>query len=73
MDKILIGATEAGEMASVSPQLVREWCTHNVIPFLRNGNRFLLRIDTLDEFLRINEGKDLSQYSMLDNPAHFRK
>jgi hypothetical protein len=67
--KILIGAVEAGELASVSPQLIREWCVHNVIPHMRNGNRFLVRVDTLDTFLKLNEGKDLSQFDMLINPG----
>lgn len=71
--KILIGVNEAGEISSVSAQLVREWCVHNVIPFLRNGNRFLLRIDTLDKFLKLNEGKDLSQFSTLINPGMTNK
>ncbi len=69
MDKILIGVIEAGELASVSTQLVREWCNGNVIPHSRNGNRVLIRIDTLDLFLKVNEGKDLSQIHTLTNPG----
>lgn len=69
MNKILIGVSEAGELASVSAQLVREWCNSNVIPFSRNGNRVLIRNDTLDLFLKVNEGKDLSQISTLINPG----
>lgn len=66
--KILIGVKEASELASVSAQLVREWCTHEVITYLRNGNRFLIRVDTLDLFLKVNEGKDLSEVDTLINP-----
>lgn len=66
--KILIGVADASEMANVSQHLVREWCKKNVIPYLRNGNRFLLRVDTLDQFLKVNEGKDLSEVDTLTNP-----
>lgn len=68
ISKILIGVSEAGELASVSAQLVRDWCTNNSIPHLKNGNRFLIRVDTLDLFLKVNEGKDLSQFDTLTNP-----
>jgi len=68
-NKILVGVNEAGDMASVSAQLVREWCNGNVIPYSKNGNRVLIRIDTLDLFLKVNEGKDLSQIQTLINPG----
>ncbi|GAA4653974.1 hypothetical protein GCM10023142_11120 [Anaerocolumna aminovalerica] len=68
-NKILVGVNEAGDMASVSAQLVREWCNSNVIPHSKNGNRVLIRIDTLDLFLKVNEGKDLSQIQTLINPG----
>lgn len=72
-DKILMGVNEAGKLANVSAQLVREWCAHHVIPYCRNGNRFLIRVDTLDIFLEINEGKDLTQFDTLINPGMIRK
>lgn len=72
-DKILIGVKEAGELTSVSTQLVREWCNENVLPHSRNGNRVLIRVDTLDNFLKVNEGKDLSQIKTLVNPGFIEK
>jgi hypothetical protein len=68
MDKILIGVSEAGKLANVAPQLVRNWCAHDVIPHIRNGNRFLIRTDTLDNFLEINIGKNLKEYDILIRP-----
>jgi excisionase family DNA binding protein len=68
MEKFLIGVSEAGKLASVSPNLVRNWCTHNVLPYTRNGNRFLIRTDTLEQFLKSNTGKNLKQYETLVRP-----
>ncbi len=66
--KLAVGVIEAAELVDVSPQLIREWCTNNVLPYLRVGNKFLVRVDTLDEFLKINEGKDLKQFDSLNKP-----
>ncbi len=71
--KLAVGIIEAAELVDVSPQLIRQWCTNNVLPFLRVGNKFLVRTDTLDEFLKINEGKDLKQFETLDRPGHVIK
>ena len=72
-ERFLVGVNEAGELASVSTQLVRDWCNENVIPHSRNGNRVLIRVDTLDLFLQVNEGKDLSQIKTLINPGFKHK
>ena len=64
-----VGVNEAAEMIGVSPQLIRLWCTNNVLPYLRVGNKFLVRVDTLSEFLRLNEGNDLKQFSNLSKPG----
>ena len=66
--KLAVGMEEAAEMCSVSPQLVRQWCSNKVIPFLRVGNKFIVKISTLDEFLRLNEDKDLKSFSTLIRP-----
>jgi excisionase family DNA binding protein len=71
--KLAVGIIEAAELVDVSPQLIREWCTNNVLPYLKVGNKFLVRTDMLDEFLRINEGKDLKQFNTLVRPGFAAK
>jgi len=67
--KLAVGMNEAAELCDVSPQLIRQWCTNKVLPYMRVGSKFLVRTDTLNEFLRINEGKDLKEFSTLNKPG----
>lgn len=67
--KIAVGVAEAGELVSVSAQLVREWCTSGVLPHLKNGNKFIIRIDTLKAFIEANQGKDLQNFNSLNIPG----
>ncbi len=67
--KLAVGMNEAAELCDVSPQLIRQWCTSGVLPYMRVGSKFIVRTDSLDEFLRINEGKDLKEFDTLNKPG----
>ena len=58
-DKLAMSVEDASAYTGIGRNTLRELIRFQKIPVLRIGRKILIRADTLDSFLRINDGRDL--------------
>ncbi len=58
-ERIALKVEEAAEFTGIGRNTMRELIKAKKLPILRVGTKHLIRIDALNEFLKLNEGVDL--------------
>ncbi len=58
-DKLAMSVEDASAYTGIGRNTLRELIRSQKLPVLRIGRKILIRTDTLDNFLRINDGRDL--------------
>ena len=58
-DRIALKVEEAAEYTGIGRNTVRELVKAKKLPILYVGRKHLIRIDALNEFMKLNEGIDL--------------
>ena len=58
-DKVAMSVEDASAYTGIGRNTLRELIRSQKLPVLRIGRKILIRADTLDNFLRINDGRDL--------------
>ena len=58
-DKLAMSVEDASAYTGIGRNTLRELIRSQKLPVLRIGRKILIRADTLDDFLRINDGRDL--------------
>lgn len=58
-DKLAMSVEDASAYTGIGRNTLRELIRSQKLPVLRIGRKILIRADTLDSFLRINDGRDL--------------
>ena len=58
-DKAAMSVEDAAAYTGIGRNTLRELIRSQKLPVLRIGRKILIRTDTLDNFLRINDGRDL--------------
>ena len=58
-DKMAMSVEDASAYTGIGRNTLRELIRSQKLPVLRIGRKILIRADTLDSFLRINDGRDL--------------
>ena len=58
-DKVAMSVEDAAAYTGIGRNTLRELIRSQKLPVLRIGRKILIRTDTLDNFLRINDGRDL--------------
>jgi excisionase family DNA binding protein len=58
-DKVAMSVEDASAYTGIGRNTLRELIRSQKLPVLRIGRKILIRTDTLDNFLRINDGRDL--------------
>ena len=58
-DKMAMSVEEAAACTGIGRNTLRELISSRRIPVLRIGRTILIRTDTLEDFLRANDGKNL--------------
>ena len=58
-DKVAMSVEDASAYTGIGRNTLRELIRSQKLPVLRIGRKILIRADTLDSFLRINDGRDL--------------
>ena len=58
-EKMALKVEEAAEYTGIGRNTVRNLIKAKKLPILRVGTKHLVRIDALNEFLKLNEGIDL--------------
>lgn len=66
-DKITMSVEEAAAYTGIGRNTLRELIRNRRIPVLRIGRKILIRADTLDKFLQVNDGKNLRSKAELTN------
>ena len=66
-DKITMSVEEAAAYTGIGRNTLRELIRNRRIPVLRIGRKILIRADTLDKFLKANDGKNLRSKVELTN------
>ena len=59
MDKIALTVYEASEYTGIGRTNLRQLIAWGKISSIRIGRKILIRRESLDEFIRLNEGKNL--------------
>ena len=57
--KLAMSVEDASAYTGIGRNTLRELIRSQKLPVLRIGRKILIRTDTLDNFLRINDGRDL--------------
>lgn len=57
--KVAMSVEDASAYTGIGRNTLRELIRSQKLPVLRIGRKILIRTDTLDNFLRINDGRDL--------------
>lgn len=57
--KLAMSVEDASAYTGIGRNTLRELIRSQKLPVLRIGRKILIRADTLDSFLRINDGRDL--------------
>ena len=60
-NRITLTIEEASAMTGIGMNTMRQLVSWKKIPILRAGRRFLIERKTLEEFLRMNEGRNLRE------------
>ena len=58
-EKMALKVEEAAEYTGIGRNTVRNLIKAKKLPILRVGTKHLIRIDALNEFMKLNEGVDL--------------
>ena len=58
-EKMAVKVEEAAEYTGIGRNTMRNLIQAKKLPILRVGTKHLIRIDALNEFLKLNEGVDL--------------
>ncbi len=58
-DRIALKVEEAAETTGIGRNTMRDLVKARKLPILHVGRKHLIRIDALNEFLKLNEGVDL--------------
>ena len=58
-DKVAMSVEDASAYTGIGRNTLRELIRSQKLPVLRIGRKILIRTDTLDNFLRINDGRNL--------------
>ncbi len=58
-EKIAYSIDEAAEYTGIGRNTLRKLIEWKKLPVLRVGRKLLIRWDTLESFMRMNEGRDL--------------
>ena len=58
-DKLAMSVEDASAYTGIGRNTLRELIRSQKLPVLRIGRKILIRTDTLDNFLRINDGRNL--------------
>lgn len=67
MDKIktelglAVNINKAAAVTGIGTALLRSLCASGKLPHLQVGTKILIRTDTLNKFLKVNEGKNLKE------------
>ena len=64
-EKMAMSVEEAAECTGIGRNTLRELISSRKIPVLRIGRKILIRTDTLERFLKVNDGKDLRSTAQL--------
>lgn len=59
MTKITMTVNEASVYTGIGRNNLRKLIALEKIPVIRIGNKYLIRIEALDKFMRLNEGNNL--------------
>lgn len=65
LNKIALSVEEAAEYTGIGRNTMRDLVKAKKLPILYVGRKHLVRIDTLNEFLKLNEGVDLRDIDMV--------
>lgn len=57
--KCALSVKEASEYTGIGCNSLRDLSIWQVIPTIRVGNKVVIRIETLEAFMKANEGKDI--------------
>ena len=58
-EKLAMSVEEASVYTGIGRNTLRKLISERKIPVLRIGRKILIRMETLDNFLRINDGRNL--------------
>ena len=58
-ERLAMSVEDASAYTGIGRNTLRELIRSQKLPVLRIGRKILIRADTLDDFLRINDGRDL--------------
>ena len=58
-EKLAVSVEEAAAWTGIGRNTLRELISSRKIPVLRIGRKILIRTDTLENFLKLNDGRDL--------------
>ena len=61
IDKIALKVEEAAEYTGIGRNTMRDLIKARKLPILYVGRKHLIRIDALNQFLKLNEGVDLRE------------
>lgn len=59
LNRIALTVEEAAEFTGIGRNTMRDLIKARKLPILHVGRKHLVRIDTLNDFLKLNEGVDL--------------
>jgi len=62
---LAVNINKAATATGIGTALLRGLCASGKLPHLQIGTKVLIRTETLNEFLRINEGKNLKETETL--------
>jgi excisionase family DNA binding protein len=67
MDKQALSINEAAQYSGIGRNTLRLLISWNKFPVIKIGNKVVIRRETLDRFLCINEGKNLrNKYEIIE-------
>lgn len=64
-ERMAMSVDEAAEYTGIGRNTLRDLIRTGRIPVIRIGRRILIRVDTLERFLMLNDGKDLRKPAQL--------
>lgn len=62
---IAMNISKAAGVTGIGTALLRKLCAAGKIPHLQVGSKVLIRTETLNQFLKVNEGKNLKDVDTL--------
>ena len=63
--KIALTVNEASKYTCIGRNTLRKLINWNLFPVLKIGRKTLIRVEVLDEFIKLNNGKDLQNRNEL--------